>query len=220
MSRKIISTCLMVSLFSITSAQWASGADVRQPNGTALLKEKVELFGVGANVKVKRADGQKLKRPISSIVDAGFTLAPKSGGLGRPVNYDQGSELTLVAQDENQPALPLQSGRNDPLLRKMPARTFVEALQVCYARNPSICQRVKRNSPKVLRRPRCMQSSGHSCRVSSGLANAQTSVSLASRRIFPSRRMRSECAAPRSRSLSCATFMGSSYRKYGMPVGS
>jgi hypothetical protein len=99
MSRKIISICLMVSLCSISLAQYVSGADVRQPGGTALLKEKVELFGVGANVKVKLADGQKLKGPISSIVDAGFTLAPEPGGLDRPVDYDQVSELTLVARN-------------------------------------------------------------------------------------------------------------------------
>jgi hypothetical protein len=99
LSRKITSICLMVSLILITTAQLVSGADVRQPVGIALLKEKVELFGVGANVKVKLADGQKAKGPISSIVDAGFTLAPEAGGLGRPINYDQVSELTLVTRN-------------------------------------------------------------------------------------------------------------------------
>jgi hypothetical protein len=89
----------MVSLILITSAQVVSGADVRQPDGRALLKEKVELFGVGANVKVKLADGQKVKGPISSIVDEGFTLAPVPGELGRPINYDQVSELTLVVRN-------------------------------------------------------------------------------------------------------------------------
>jgi hypothetical protein len=98
LSRKITSICLMVSLVAITSTQSTSGADVRQADGTALLKEKVELFGVGANVKVKLADGQKVKGPIASIVDRGFTLAPEPGRLGSPINYDQVSELTLVSK--------------------------------------------------------------------------------------------------------------------------
>ena len=89
----------MVSVFSISSVRWSSGADVRQPEGSALLKEKVELFGVGANVKVKLADGQKAKGPISSIVDTGFALAPEPGGAARSINYDQVSELTLVTRN-------------------------------------------------------------------------------------------------------------------------
>jgi hypothetical protein len=98
LSRKITSICLMVSLLAITTTQWVSGADVRRPDGAVLLKEKVELFGVGANVKVKLANGQKVKGPISSIVDTGFALAPEPGAISRSINYDQVSELTLVSK--------------------------------------------------------------------------------------------------------------------------
>ena len=71
---------------------------MRSPDDTALLKEKVELFGVGTNVKVKLTDGQKMKGLISSIDDGGFALAPEPGNIGHRIDFDQVSELTLLAK--------------------------------------------------------------------------------------------------------------------------
>ncbi len=98
LSKKIISICLMVCLVCISSATRMSAAETRQTGGADLLKQKVELFGVGANVKVKLTGGRKLKGSISSIIDAGFTLAPEPGGLTRPVNYVEVSELKLLSR--------------------------------------------------------------------------------------------------------------------------
>ena len=98
LSKKITSICLMVCLVGISSATRVSAAEVRQQSGSDLLKQKVELFGVGANVKVKLTDGRKMKGPISSIIDDGFTLAPEPGGLTRPINYDEVSELKLATR--------------------------------------------------------------------------------------------------------------------------
>ncbi len=98
MTRKITSACLVICLVCFSSIHPASAADVRQPDDTARLKQKVELFGIGADVKVKLADGQKMKGLISSIDDAGFALAPRTGEAARRISYNGTSELTLVSK--------------------------------------------------------------------------------------------------------------------------
>jgi hypothetical protein len=98
LSKKITSICLMVCLVCISSATRVSAAEAHQQSGTDLLKQKVELFGVGANVNVKLMDGRKMKGSISSIIGAGFTLAPEPGGLTRPINYEEISELKLATR--------------------------------------------------------------------------------------------------------------------------
>ena len=98
MVRKITTTCLMVCLVCLPSMHLASAADAYQPGDAVRLKQKVELFGIGADVKVKLADGQKMKGLISSIDDAGFALAPRDGGAARQISYNKTSALTLESK--------------------------------------------------------------------------------------------------------------------------
>ena len=88
----------MVCLVCFSSMHLASAADVRQPEDPVRLKQKVELFGIGADVKVKLADGQKMNGLISSIDDAGFGLSPHASGSARQISYNGTSELTLVSK--------------------------------------------------------------------------------------------------------------------------
>jgi hypothetical protein len=71
-------------------------------------------------VKVKLTDGRKMKGSISSIIDAGFTLAPEPGGLTRPINYGEVSELKLLSREYE------ASGSPDPA----EARRVIAALGV------------------------------------------------------------------------------------------
>lgn len=96
MVRQAISICLMVCLAWISSAYQVSAAEANPADHRALLKQKVDLFGVGANVKVRLAGGEKLKGFISSIDDGGFALTAENGGENHQVPYDQVSELTLL----------------------------------------------------------------------------------------------------------------------------
>ncbi len=98
MSKKITSICLTVCLVLLSSTQCVSAADTHQPDGSALLKQKAELFGIGADVRVRLSDGQKIRGQISSIEDAGFTLAPLARSTTRLIRFDDTSELTLIAQ--------------------------------------------------------------------------------------------------------------------------
>jgi hypothetical protein len=97
MIRKINTTCLMICLVCLPSMHMASAADVYQPDDTTRLKQQVALFGIGADVKVRLADGKKVKGLISSIDDAGFALAPRDGGAVRQISYHGISALTLAS---------------------------------------------------------------------------------------------------------------------------
>jgi ribosome maturation factor RimP len=99
MIRKITSIFLMVCLIGLSTAYRAVGAEVHSPDSSGLLKQKVELLGIGANLRVKLADGQKMKGQVSSLDDTGFTLEPQSGGLSRQVDYGEITELALLTRN-------------------------------------------------------------------------------------------------------------------------
>ena len=111
-------------------------------------------------------------------------------------------------------------------LRKIRARRRQRALPAAvYLAGSNLilrcrCQTVRRNSQKGRRRPRCLESSGQDFATSRGVVNRQTSVSWASRRILPSRRIRSTGEALANRSRSSRFVIGSSQRKYGNASGS
>jgi ribosome maturation factor RimP len=66
------------------------------PSGSDQVKQQIDQFGVGANLKVQLADGKKLKGSISAIEDAAFLLTSKQEGSPRRVAYDQVAQLKLA----------------------------------------------------------------------------------------------------------------------------
>ncbi len=98
MKRSAGCLCLAAWLTFPAFANWAFGADASTPEVTAAVKERVELFGVGAPVKVKQIDGQKTKGIISSISDTGFALTPEAGGPDLQIGYDQTAEMKLASK--------------------------------------------------------------------------------------------------------------------------
>src|SRR5215510_8299149 len=91
----------------------------------------------------------------------------------------------------------------------------------CYLPiRPSFCQRSKRNSQNLRRRPRWRERSGHFRQTSSGEVNFQTSVSRASRNNLASNRVCSAGDDVTNRRRNSATVKGSSQRKYGTTEGS
>jgi hypothetical protein len=98
MSRKITSIFLMACLIGLSTAYPAVGAEGQSPEGRELLKQKVELLGTGANLRVTLADGQKMKGHVSSLEDTGFTLKPRKGGISRQVSYGEITELALLTK--------------------------------------------------------------------------------------------------------------------------
>jgi ribosome maturation factor RimP len=98
--RKLIAICLVFFLFHFSFLQAAT------PPDPASLKEKVDLFGVGAKVKLRLADGEKLRGSIETITDETFSFNPGPGTLQRQIAYDQVVDLELakrVYRTQDQP---------------------------------------------------------------------------------------------------------------------
>ncbi len=100
---KLIAISLVIFVFHLSCAQAAAPS--------SLVREKVNLFGVGAKIKLQLASGEKLRGSIEAISDDAFSLA---GGKGEPkqVAFDQVADLQLakrVYRAHDQPPDPVQA---------------------------------------------------------------------------------------------------------------
>jgi hypothetical protein len=98
MHQRVISISLMVSLMCLSTAPLASADVMRRAGDAALLKQKIELCGVGTSVKVKLVKGRKIKGTVASIGETGFAVEPEKGVSRLQANYDQISELSFTVK--------------------------------------------------------------------------------------------------------------------------
>jgi small nuclear ribonucleoprotein (snRNP)-like protein len=66
------------------------------PSGSDRVKQQVDQFGVGANLKVQLADGKKLKGSVVSLGDYGFELSARPGDSPRHIAYNNVNEVKLA----------------------------------------------------------------------------------------------------------------------------
>jgi hypothetical protein len=66
------------------------------PHGPDRVKQQVNQFGAGANLKVQLADGKKLKGSVVSLGEDGFELRAKSGDSPRHIAYNNVNEVKLA----------------------------------------------------------------------------------------------------------------------------
>ena len=66
------------------------------PYGPDRVKQQVNQFGAGANLKVQLADGKKLKGSVVSFGDDGFELRAKAGDSPRHIAYNNVNEVKLA----------------------------------------------------------------------------------------------------------------------------
>jgi len=66
------------------------------PSGSDQVKQQIDQFGVGANLKVQLADGKKLLGSIEAIEDGSFLIASGHEGTQRRVAYDEVAQLKLA----------------------------------------------------------------------------------------------------------------------------
>ena len=93
--RRLLAAGLAVCLMHLSVAEAAMALPAASPN-PPLVKQQVDQFGLGANVKIQLSDGKKLQGSISAIEDEGFLLALKADGAPRRVAYDQVAQLKLA----------------------------------------------------------------------------------------------------------------------------
>lgn len=95
-NRSVVST-LIVCLMSMPSEGWAATNQAAAPPNPAPVKQQLELFGTGAQVKLKLAEsGEKLKGSVDAIGESGFDFIPDPGGSPRRIPFDQVTELKLA----------------------------------------------------------------------------------------------------------------------------
>jgi ribosome maturation factor RimP len=77
---------------SLVDAAWSAESGILNP---AAVKQQVNLFGVGAKIKVRLADGKKLNGTIQEVGDSSFLVVSKASSR-TPVGYEQVAQLRLA----------------------------------------------------------------------------------------------------------------------------
>lgn len=95
--RQGISLGLIVCLFHLCLVDAAWPVEKGAPDAAAI-KQQVTLFGVGAEVKLRLADGTKLSGPIRAIEDTTFGLSTGPAGNLTKIAYDQVTKLSLATK--------------------------------------------------------------------------------------------------------------------------
>jgi len=137
--RKIaaLATALCLFQFSLPARE-----DVADP---AFVKHWAQEFGVGADVRLSLADGNKLRGRVEAIHDEVFVLRPKSESPPRELRYDEVTQLRLARssfrangnpdpEEARRVALALDVGKH-VMTKVAGGRTFrghIESIQADY----------------------------------------------------------------------------------------
>jgi ribosome maturation factor RimP len=98
--RRWVAICMVVGMLHLTAADVArAGEPIAVPNPAAV-KQQVDLFGVGAKVKVRLVDGQKLAGTIRGIENTSFLLT-SSKASSTPVAYEQVAQMKFARSTYN-----------------------------------------------------------------------------------------------------------------------
>jgi small nuclear ribonucleoprotein (snRNP)-like protein len=107
--RQVTAVSLVVFLFHFSLLQAAT------PPNPLSLKERVSMFGVGAKIKLRLTDGEKLDGSIEAISDEAFSLTSGNGERPRQIAYNEVADLQLaerrVYRAHDQPPDPVQARR-------------------------------------------------------------------------------------------------------------
>jgi ribosome maturation factor RimP len=76
------------------------------PSNLSSIKQQVQQIGVGAEVKLKLAGGEKVRGNIQAVDDQGFVLDSGQQASHRRINYDQVARVTLTSLVYRAPGVP------------------------------------------------------------------------------------------------------------------
>ena len=94
--QRVIVVTLIVCLVPAPYGDWVTILLAATPPNAVLAKQQVELFGVGAELKLKLASGEKVRGSVGAIEEHGFDLISDRGGSAHRITYDQVAELKLA----------------------------------------------------------------------------------------------------------------------------
>ena len=87
--QKAIAIGLVACILVLPISDLGVSLQAKAPKEPTALKQKVELLGVGANVKVQPKNRPELRGSISAIEDNGFRLGSKGTASPEFVSYDE-----------------------------------------------------------------------------------------------------------------------------------
>jgi hypothetical protein len=91
--RKYTVMVLIVGLLNLPLADLTLARGVKSTADPAAIKQRVEVFGVGASLSVRLTGGKKTKGSIVGLGEDGFALMAKPGEAPRHVAYNTVSEV-------------------------------------------------------------------------------------------------------------------------------
>ena len=84
-----------ILIIGLIQSPLLSGASKQHVGDNQLrLRQKIEQFGVGTELKVKLADGTKLRGLVERIGEESFSLAAKDDGASREIAYNELNRLS------------------------------------------------------------------------------------------------------------------------------
>jgi hypothetical protein len=92
---RIIVIALVICLGILPVSDLAAFA-ADTPAGADGVKQQIDQFGVGANLKVQLADGKRLQGSVVSLGNDGFELKGKSADAPRHIAYNNVNEVKLA----------------------------------------------------------------------------------------------------------------------------
>ncbi len=118
--QRVIAVALTICLVPGLCGDWVTNVRAATLPNPTLTKQQVELFGVGADVKVKLTSGKKLRGTVGALEEYGFDLISDRGGSLRRLSYDQVTELKLAKSTYKTKGAP-----NPEEVRRVAARRVV-----------------------------------------------------------------------------------------------
>jgi hypothetical protein len=93
--RKCVVMGLIVCLLNLTLADLTLARGAKSSDDPAAIKQKVEMFGVGASLKVRLAEGERMKGSVVGLGEDSLELMAKRGEAPRHIAYNSVSDVKL-----------------------------------------------------------------------------------------------------------------------------
>ncbi len=87
--KKLLANAMVVALLHLGLISSSVRLQAKELPNPDVLKQRVEQFGVGTELKLKLANGQNIRGSVESVGDESLVVALKDNGVSREVSYDE-----------------------------------------------------------------------------------------------------------------------------------
>jgi len=87
--RKLTANAMVAALLHLGLISSGVQLQAKESTNPDILKQRVEQFGVGTELKLKLANGQNIRGSVESVGDESLVVALKDNGVSREIAYDE-----------------------------------------------------------------------------------------------------------------------------------